>query len=349
VQFGQGVNLNPETQFSQSGITPLAFSLPPVPLDAPIFQSLSSALIRWDMLEADVESRSQFSGFSLLRTPQAVARAYFVDSRFAGVLAQIGQEPVQALSRESFFALYMHREATISLYTLDRYAVQSLLEVTTWFKQLERTVPQGSLSATMAACEQQNLTGQLLVLGLDWRGVVTYNTGVVVLSSFEQVGKTLFGQEALTRIALEATEDGTQFALYSKTSFSTLDQDTILGEASFDELTRTWNEILNFCESRTDAVRGKETWDNAFRKARLSLVDNYPILDPFLDELRYTASVLIIARPSKELFEGLVATYLETLKLLSIPPQALFTLLAPIRDKHRRLWRAAGLEVVCPL
>jgi hypothetical protein len=341
--------LDTEAQFMQSSITPVAFALPPVPLDAPIFQALSSALIRWDMLEADVESRSQFSGFSLLRTPQAVARAYFVDSRFAGVLAQVGQDPIQALSRESFLALYMNREATISLYTLDRYAVQSLLEVPTWFKQFERTVPQASLTATMASVEQQNLTGQILVLGADWRGVITYNAGLVVLSSFEQVGKTLFGQEALTRIALEATELGTQFALYSKTSFATLDQDTILGEASFDELTRTWNEILNFCENRTDAVRGKETWDNAFRKARLSLVDKYPILDPFLDELRYTVGVLIISRPSRELYEGLVATYLETLKLLSIPTQALFPLLTPIRDKHRRLWRAAGLEAVCPL
>lgn len=320
-----------------------------MPLDAPIFQALSSALIRWDMLEADVESRSQFSGFSVLRTPQAIARAYFVDSRFAGVLAQVGQDPIQALSRESFFALYMHREATISLYTLDRYAVKSLLEVTTWSKQLERTVPQASLTATMASCEQQNLTGQLLVLGADWRGVLTYNMGIVVLASFEQVGKTLFGQEAQTRIALEATEAGTQFALYSKNAFATLDQDTILSESSYDQVTRAWNEILHFCENRTDSVRGKETWDNAFRRARLALVDKYPDLDPFLDNLRYTAGVLIISRPSTELFEGLVATYLETLSLLSIPATALFSLLAPIRDKHRRLWRAAGLEVVCPL
>ncbi|MFN3266143.1 MAG: hypothetical protein ACK41E_04810 [Deinococcales bacterium] len=341
--------MNPEAQFSPSSLAPLAFALPPVPLDAPIFQALSSALIRWDMLEADIESRNQFSGFAVLCTPQAVARAYFVDSRFAGVLAQVGQDPVQALSRESFLSLYMHREATISLYTLDRYAVKSLLEVTTWSKQFERTVPQASLTATMASCEQQNLTGQLLVLGLDWRGVLTYNMGSVVLASFEQVGKTLLGQEAQTRIALEATETGTQFALYSKNAFSTLDQDTILTESSYDELIRTWNEILNFCESRTDAARGKETWDNAFRQARLALVDTYPDLDPFLDNLRYIAGVLIISRPSTEVFEGLVATYLETLKLLSIPAPALFPLLTPIRDKHRRLWRAAGLEVVCPL
>ncbi len=338
--------MNPEIQTT---ITPTAFALPPVPLDAPIFQALSSALIRWDMLEADVESRSQFSGFSILQTPQAMARAYFIDSRLAGVVGQVATDTPQTLSREGFMSLYMNRDASISLYTLDRYAVQSLLEVATWQLQLERVVPQASVSAVIAAIEQQNLTGQLLALGLDWRGIITYNNGAAVLVSYEQSGRILFQQEAQTRIALEAGEDNTRFAVYSKSGFSSLDQDTILGEASFDELTRTWNEILSFCEKRTDSVRGKDTWDLTFRKARLQLVERYPLLDPFLEELRYTAGLLFIGSPSRELFEGLVAAYLETLKQLSIPPQALYPLLAPIRDKHRRLWRAAGLEVICPL
>ena len=340
--------MNPAIQSTLYFLPAVAFALPPLPLDAPIFQTLSSALIRWDMLEADVESRSQFSGFAVLQTPQALARAYFIDSRFAGVIAQVGAE-VQVLSHESFLALYTNRDATISLFTLDRYAVQSLLESSQWQKQFERVVPQASVSALMSSIGQQNLTGQLMALGADWRGVVTYNQGAPVLSSFEQGGRLLFQQEALTRIALEATEDGTRFAIYSKTGFSSLDQDTLLGATSFDEVVRTWNEIIAFCESRTDSVRGKDTWDNAFRAARLSLVDRYSLLDPFLDDLRYTAGMLIVSRPSRELFEGLVATYLETLKSLSIPPSALYPLLAPIRDKHRRLWRAAGLEVVCPL
>ncbi len=337
--------MNPNIQT----ITPTAFALPPVPLDAPIFQALSSALIRWDMLEADVESRSQFSGFSVLQTPQAMARAYFIDSRLSGVVGQVANDTPQTLSREGFMSLYMNRDASISLYTLDRYAVQSLLEVTTWQLQLERVVPQASVSAVIAAIEQQSLTGQLLALGLDWRGLITYNNGAPVLVSYEQSGRTLFQQEAQTRIALESTEANTRFAVYSKNGFSSLDQDTILGESSFDELTRTWNEILSFCEKRTDAVRGKDTWDLAFRKARLELVERYPRLDPFLEELRYTAGLLIVASPSRELFEGLVAAYLETLKQLLIPPQALYPLLTPIRDKHQRLWRAAGLEVICPL
>jgi hypothetical protein len=341
--------VNPEAQLTQMVLTPMAFALPPVPLDAPIFQALSSALIRWDMLEADVESRSQFSGFSILRTPQGVARAYFIDSRLAGVIGQVGNEAGQPLSRDNFLALYMNREASISLYTLDRYAVQSLLEVTNWDLQLERVVPQASVSAIMASMTQQNLTGQLLTLGTDWRGIMTYNNGTPVLVSYEQAGRVLFQQEAQTRIALESTEDGTRFAVYSKNDFSNLDQNTILSETSFDELTRTWNDILSFCEKRTDSVRGKDTWDLAFRKARLLVVDRYPILDPFLDDLRYTAGLLIVSRPSKELFEGLVAAYLETLKQLQISPEALYPLIVPIRDKYRRLWRAAGLEVICPL
>ncbi len=341
--------VNPEALLNQMIVAPVAVSLPPLPLDAPIFQALSSALIRWDMLEADVESRSFFSGFSILQTPQAVARAYFIDSRFAGVVARVGSDAVQAISRESFLSLYMSRDATISLYTLDRYAVQSLLEVTTWNLQLDRVVPQASVSAVMSGIEQQNLTSQLLTLGLDWRGLITYHGGVPVLSSYEQAGRTMFQHEALTRIALEATENGTRFAVYSKMGFSSLDQATILSEASFDELVRTWNEIITFCEKRTDSVRGKDTWDLTFRKARLALVDKYPLLDPFLDEVRYTAGVLIVSRPSKALFDGLVAVYLETLTMLGIPPQALYSLLSPIRDKHLRLWRAAGLEVICPL
>ncbi len=341
--------MNLEKQLTQMSFATTAFVLPPVPLDAPIFQALSSALIRWDMLEADVESRSQFSGFSILRTPTGVARAYFIDSRLAGVVGQIGAETGQILGREGFLSLYMNREASISLYTLDRYAVQSLLEIGTWDLQLERVVPQASVSAIMSSIEQQNLTGQLLTLGEDWRGVMTYNNGTPVLVSYEQAERVLFQHEAQTRIALESTEEGTRFAVYSKNGFSSLDQNTILSESSFDELIRAWNEILSFCEKRTDSVRGKDTWDLTFRKARLLLVDRYGTLDPFLDDLRYTASLLIVSRPSQELFEGLVAAYLETLKQLQIPPEALYPLIAPIRDKYRRLWRAAGLEVVCPL
>ncbi len=341
--------MNSDIQLTQTTVAPMAFALPPVPLDAPIFQTLSSALIRWDMLETDVESRSQFSGFAVLKTPQGLARAYFIDSRLAGMVGQMGQEIPQALTRDGFMSLYMNREASISLYTLDRYAVQCLLEVTTWGLQLERVVPQASVSAVMSSFEQQNMTGQLLTLGLDWRGVLTYNNGSPVLVSYEQAGRILFQQEALTRIALESTEDGTRFAVYSKNGFSNLDQNTILSAASFDELTRAWNEILSFCEKRTDSVRGKDTWDLTFRKARLVLVDRYPALDPFLDELRYTAGLLIISSPNAELFEGMVAAYLETLKQLAIPVAALYPLLSPIRDKYRRLWRAAGLEVICPL
>jgi hypothetical protein len=341
--------VNLEKQLTQLSFAATAFALPPVPLTSPIFQALSSALIRWDMLEADVESRSQFSGFSVLRTPTSVARAYFIDSRLAGVVGQIANEPSLPMSRENFLALYMNREASISLYTLDRYAVQSLLEVTTWDLQLERVVPQASVSAVMSSIEQQSLTGQLLTLGVDWRGVMTYNNGVPVLASYEQAERILFQHEAQTRIALESTEEGTRFAIYSKKGFSSLDQTTILSETSFDELTRAWNEILSFCEKRTDSVRGKDTWDLAFRKARLVVVDRYGTLDPFLDDLRYTAGLLIVSRPSQELFEGMVAAYLETLRHLQIPAQALYPLLIPIRDKYHRLWRAAGLEVICPL
>jgi hypothetical protein len=341
--------VNLEKQLNQLSFGAAAFALPPVPLTSPIFQALSSALIRWDMLEADVESRSQFSGFSVLRTPTSLARAYFIDSRLAGVIGQVGNEPGFSMSRENFLALYMNREASISLYTLDRYAVQSLLEVGTWELQLERVVPQASVSAIMSSIEQQSLTGQLLTLGDDWRGVLTYNNGVPVLASFEQAERVLFQHEAQTRIALESTEDGTRFGVYSKRGFSSLDQTTILSETSYDELIRAWNDILSFCEKRTDSVRGKDTWDLSFRAARLVVVDRYPSLDPFLDELRYTAGLLIVSRPSKELFEGMVAAYLETLKQLKIPPEALYPLLTPIRDKYHRLWRAAGLEVICPL
>ncbi len=341
--------MNPEAKFTQSVLSARAFALPPVPVDAPIFQSLSSALIRWDMLEADVQSRSQFSGFSLLQTPQGAARAYFLDSRFVAAVGSIGNELGQMLNRDAFMALYMHREAQISLYTLDRYAVQSLLEIPNWRLDLERVVPQASVSAVMSSVTHQNVTGQMLLLGLDWRGVITYNNGAPVLSSYEQAGRVLFGHEALTRIALESTEDGTRFGIYSQNGFSTVDQETILNETSFDELIRTWNEILAFCENRTDSVRGKDTWDKAFRAARLEVVDRYPLLDPFLDDLRYTVGVLLVQRPSRDLFEGLVAAYLETLKQLGITANALYPLLIPIRDKHRKLWRAAGLEVVCPL
>jgi hypothetical protein len=341
--------VNPDARSNQKVLPQRALGLPPVPLDAPIFQRLSSALIRWEMLEADVRTRNQFSGFALIESPQVTAHAYFLDSRFVGIVASIGADLPQLLTKEAFMPMYTHREAIISLFNLDRYAVQVLLETPSWRLEYERTVPQASVTAVMAAMSAQQYTGQMLVGGVDWHGVITLNNGQAVLSSFQQNDKLIFQQEALTRIALEAGENGTRFGVFGARAFSTVDEGTVLTDNSFDEVVRTWNEILGFCEARTDAVRGRETFDNAFRQARLALVEKHAVLDPFLDELRFTASVLSVRQPSLEVFEALVPTYLETLRTLGIQPNALYALLKPIRDKHLKIWRAAGLEVVCPL
>jgi hypothetical protein len=341
--------VNPDARSNQRLLPQRALALPPVPLDAPIFQRLSTALIRWDMLEADVQTRNQFSGFALIESPQVTAHAYFLDSRFVGIVASLGTDLPQLLTKEAFMPMYMHRDAIISLFNLDRYAVQVLLETPSWRLEYERTVPQASVSAVIAAIGVQHYSGQMVLSGADWRGVITLNNGQAVLSSFQQSDKLIFQQEALTRIALESGENGTRFGVFGPRAFSTIDENTILTEASFDEAVRAWNEILGFCEARTDAVRGKDTFDNAFRQARLALVEKHSVLDPFLDEIRFTASVLHVRQPSLEVFEALVPTYLETLRILGIKPEALYALLKPIRDKRLRIWRAAGLEITCPL
>jgi hypothetical protein len=341
--------VNPDARSNQKVLPQRALGLPPVPLDAPIFQRLSSSLIRWEMLEADVRTRNQFSGFALIESPQVTAHAYFLDSKFVGIVASVGTDLPQLLTKEAFMPMYMHREAIISLFNLDRYAVQVLLETPSWRLEYERTVPQASVSAVMAAMAAQQYTGQMILSGADWRGVITLNNGQSVLSSFQQNDKLIFQQEALTRIALESGENGTRFGVFGARVFSTIDEGATLTASSFDATIRAWNEILGFCEARTDSVRGRETFDNAFRQARLALVEKHPVLDPFLDELRFSASVLTVRQPSSEVFEALVPTYLETLRILGIPPSALYTLLKPIRDKNLKIWRVAGLESVCPL
>lgn len=325
-----------------------ALLLPPLPIDAPIFKGLSSALIRWDMLESDISSRANFSGFALIESPLLTARAYFLDSKFVAAFAFGDGKQAKPLTRETLISSYSTRDTNISLYTLDRYIVAMLSNASTWILELERTVPQASFNALFSQLGAQRHTGQLVVLDFDWRGVITMMEGQPILSSYESGSVTFYQHEALTRIAIEAEDAGVQLAVYGKGEFALLDQNAILNEGSFEEVVQTWAEILAFCEARTDAARGKMTFDTQWRAASLSLVERYPELDPFLDEVKFSNSSLTMRRPSPSAFEALIAAYLETLKRLGVNPGALYPLLMQIRDKHLKIWRAAGLEVICP-
>lgn len=324
-----------------------ALLLPPLPTDAPIFKGLSSALIRWDMLESDILSRANFSGFALVESPLLTARAYFLDSKYVAAFA-FSDKQAKPLSRESLISSYSTRDTNISLFTLDRYVVSMLSNASTWILELERTVPQASFNALFSQLGAQRHTGQLIVLDFDWRGVITLMEGQPILSSYESGSVTLYQHEALTRIAIEAEDAGVQLAVYGKGEFALLDQNAILNEGSFEEVVQTWSEIMVFCEARTDAARGKLTFDTHWRAASLSLVERYPELDPFLDEVKFVGSLLTMKRPSPSAFEAMIAAYLETLKRLGVNPAALYPLLMNIRDKHLKIWRAAGLEVICP-
>lgn len=324
-----------------------ALLLPPLPTDAPIFKGLSSALIRWDMLESDIASRANFSGFALISSPLITARAYFLDSKFVAAYA-FNDKQAKPLTRESLISNYSSRDTNISLFTLDRYVVTLLSSASTWVLELERTVPQASFNALFSQLAAQRHTGQLIVLDFDWRGVITMLEGQPVLSSYESGDITVYQHEALNRIGIEAEDAGVQLAVFGKGEFALLDQNAILTEGSFEEIVQTWSEILVFCEARTDAARGKLTFDTHWRAAGLSLVERYPELDPFLDEVKFNRSTLTMKRPSPSAFEALIAAYLETMKRLGVNPSALYPLLMNIRDKHLKVWRAAGLEVVCP-
>jgi hypothetical protein len=117
-------------------------------------------------------------------------------------------------------------------------------------------------------------------------------------------------------------------------------------EITWVMVTAAWSELLAFTERRTDAARGKETFDRAWRESCLALAERYPELDPFLSDVKYFDGSLTIRTQTASVLEALVAAYGRSLARLGIPVEALEGLVQPIRDRHRAAWTAAGLESI---
>lgn len=355
-----------------------------LPTDRIVYRDLPSHAVDWSMIEEDLSHRSGFSGMIEVLATGISGRVFYLESQ---VIAShlFGMQGFQRVRAPSFVAQLLHdASAKLSVYALDAAVVRLVAATPNWDLQGSVAAKPEVFFEWLDQLELNAGTASIELLGSHGSGFVLFEYGNKVLISFQPAAPgalAVFGIEALNMLktaaswpdatlhllARDTTTAGFSVSVGAAESPNASSVAATPGErsripsgtessdktpsttASFAEITSAWQAVLEFTEYRIDHARGRGTFDRVWREVCLELVDRYPQLDPFLEDIRYMNGVLSMHRPSIMGVEALGAAYLRTLGKLGIQIEAVRPLLKPICDQYQPAWRAAGLEVVCPL
>ncbi len=334
----------------------------PLPSDRVVYRDLPSHVVDWTMLEEDLEHRSGFSGVVEITTNDRVGRVYYLEAQAVGNHVHTALGWQRSLGAGNVTDLLREADARLSVFALEAAVVRSCIAAPRW--TVMRTAP-ASPALFLEWLDDLELnahTGELELVTDRGTGSVLVEYGLKVLISFSAPdAPPVFGLEALN-MQKTATRWPEAMLRVTGRDAQTLNQTPTAPAVNRDvaaqspvaaaqplEMIAAWRDVLEFTEFRTDSARGKGSFDLVWREVCLELVDRYPQLDPFLDDVRYVAGKLHVSKPSAASFEALGAAYYRVLSKLNIPIAAVRPLLIPLRDRHAAVWREAQLEVVCPL
>lgn len=322
------------------------------------------------MLEDDLGNRGGFSGVVEITTRDRLGRVYYLESQAVGshVLSLDGLQ--RALGKGIVAELLREAEALLSVYALEPAVARLSIAAPNWSVLRSAPATPALLLEWLDELELNAHTGEFELATDRGIGSILFEYGQKVLISFSAPdAPPVFGLDALSMHKIAARWPD---ALLSVIGRETATVTSATPKASTpaaspvaapqvavvpspppsfqpEEIIAAWREVLEFTEYRTDSARGKGQFDLAWREVCLGLVDRYPQLDPFLEDVRYRSGKLIVSRPTSASFEALGAAYTRVLAKLNVPSAAVRPLLVPLRDKHASVWREARLEVVCPL
>lgn len=349
----------------------------PLPTDRMIYRDLPSHVVDWTMLEDDLGNRGGFSGVVEIVAGDRLGRVYYLESQAVGSHVLMADGWHRALGTGSAMELLRDPEARLSVFGLEAAVSRLSMAAPNW--NLLRSAPADPalMLEWLDDLELNAFTGELEISTERGAGSVLFEYGLKVLISFTAPDTPpVFGLDALNMHKVAARwPEAVMRVLGRETATATVKPSAPIVssppvgalpvvpeprpgvpappspavEVRPQDMIVAWREVLEFTEFRTDSARGKGSFDTAWRAVCLELVDRYPQLDPFLEDVRYTAGNLSIARPNGASFEALGAAYHGVLGKLNVPSAAVRPLLVPLRDKYRSVWREAQLEVVCPL
>jgi hypothetical protein len=349
-----------------------------------VYRDLPSHAVDWSMIEEDLSHRPGFSGMIEVIATGISGRVFYLESQ---VIAShlFGPQGFQRVRASSFVAQLLHdTKAKLSVYAMDAAVVRPVVATPSWDVQRSVVANPAVFFEWLDQLELNAGTASIELLGSRGSGFVLFEYGNKVLICFQAAtpgASAVFGMEALNMHKMAArwpdatlhllardtttagfsasfgassagiaeSSSGAPKARAAAPSGTQSSDKTPSGTVLFPDMIAAWQAVLEFTEYRMDHARGQGTFDQVWREVCLELVDRYPQLDPFLEDIRYQNGVLSMHRPSGTGIEALSVAYLRTLGKLGIQIEAVRPLLKPIRDRHQPVWRAAGLEVVCPL
>jgi hypothetical protein len=317
----------------------------PLPTDRVIYRDLPSHVVDWTMLEEDLGHRSGFSGVVEIITSDRMGRVYYLESQAVSSHVHTAEGWQRSLGVGSVTQLLGEADARLSVFSLEAAVVRLCIAAPRWNVQRTASASSALLLEWLDELELNTHTGEIEL-------VTDRGTGSVLLEYGQKVQKTAARwPEAILRVTGRESTTLTSRPMASApppaVAQPTANKTPMTARP--EEMIEAWREVLEFTEFRTDSARGKGSFDLAWREVCLELVDRYPQLDPFLDDVRYAAGALKVARPFGTSFEALGAAYHRVLSKLNVPITAVRPLLIPLRDRHAPVWREAQLEVVCPL
>ena len=340
----------------------------PLPTDQAIYRNLSGAALDWDLIEADLGSRAEFSGVVDVIATDSNARAYYLNGQMHG--AYRINERMTPCDAATLRSLALQATARLSVYAVTPVAIELSLEAAGW-----RVLHQGAgVEVTRSWLEDMHAaqtTGALEVSAQDGRrGVIAYVDGVQTLIGFEPtIAPAIFGNSATHAIETISGRSDVQVRVYGNDATEAAilvvrppepepvpapapeatAAPTPEPDGDLTAIVAAWSAVLALTETRSDAARGAGTFDRLWRASCLELADQFLELDPFMNDVIYTGGTLTVNHASPTLTEALTRAYLRVLVKLGVRPEALAPLLVPIHDQHRNVWQAAGLETVCRL
>jgi hypothetical protein len=337
----------------------------PLPTDRVIYRDLPSHVVDWTMLEEDLGHRSGFSGVVEIITSDRMGRVYYLESQAVSSHVHTAEGWQRSLGVGSVTQLLGEADARLSVFSLEAAVVRLSIAAPRWNVQRTASASSALLLEWLDELELNTHTGEIELVTDRGTGSVLLEYGQKVLISFSAPdAPPVFGLEALNMQKTAARWPEAILRVTGRESTTLTSRPMASAPppavaqptankppmaARPEEMIEAWREVLEFTEFRTDSARGKGSFDLAWREVCLELVDRYPQLDPFLDDVRYTAGALKVARPFGTSFEALGAAYHRVLSKLNVPITAVRPLLIPLRDRHAPVWREAQLEVVCPL
>ena len=185
----------------------------PLPTDQAIYRNLSGAALDWDLIEADLGSRAQFSGVVDVVGAEGTARAYYLNGSLRGAYRTSGQmTPCDAATLR---ALALSPTARLSVYAVTPVAIELSLEAARW-TLLRKGAGVDVTRTWLRDMQTARTTGAIEIFAPDGRrGVVAYTHGAHTLVAFEPtIAPVMFGDAALHSIESLAERSDVQVQVF---------------------------------------------------------------------------------------------------------------------------------------